>query len=590
MLDHAIVGVLASTAGPGSVPGADALDSLLVLGVILVAGTIGGWLARRIKVPSITGNILAGIMIGPAALDVFGHADASRVLLPVSTFAMGLIAVAIGGHLSYRRIHNALRRIVLVSLLEVCGALVFVTLGAWLCGQPMSTAILLGTVACATAPGTTVALVRETRAKGTFVKTLLAVVALDNILCIMLFAFAEIVDANFFEHPESGFAFLPALQATGIQLGGSLLLGLLLGVATLHLVRLPSSHNFSVMVVTVLLACGVAASAGLSPLLACLFLGVYLGNSSELGEEHLASVEPLEMLLYTCFFTLAGVSLHLDTLASAGLICLVYVIARFLGKGLGAGFGGWLSGTSPRVWRNLPLGLVPQAGVAIGLVVLLHGDARIPKEVSDSIATVVLAAVTINEIIGPFFTRLALKRSKEVGRDRLRLIEFIEEEFILTGLKVAGPAQLIERLVAFFARVHPHPDRNQREVIREQLTQRLETRTAAIGSGVAILPARLAQGERIQGVLVVLQDALDLGAIDGEPVRLVMVITTPPEQGNYLQVMARLAAMLSDVILKEGLLRAPDAHHAWEVIESNETPDYNEYLEAEEDLKPVAAH
>ena len=150
------------------------LSPFLVASILILAGGLGGWLAGRLRLPHITGNILAGILIGPACLKIIGsHADMLS-LQPLSTFAMSLIAVSIGGHLSYRRIHNALRRIVAISILEVSATVLVVVGVARLFHMSWPMAFLLGAISAATAPGTTLALIRELRCKGPFIKTLVS--------------------------------------------------------------------------------------------------------------------------------------------------------------------------------------------------------------------------------------------------------------------------------------------------------------------------------------------------------------------------------------------------------------------------------
>ena len=157
------------------------MGPFLLISIVLIAGTLGGALARRVRLPGITGNILVGVLIGPSCLKILhGHSQLES-LQPLSALAMGLITVNIGGRLCYRRIHNALRRITTIALLEVAGTVTLVFFVSRLFGADWPTALLLGTISAATAPGTIVALIRENRGKGSFVKTLVSVVALDNI-------------------------------------------------------------------------------------------------------------------------------------------------------------------------------------------------------------------------------------------------------------------------------------------------------------------------------------------------------------------------------------------------------------------------
>ena len=476
------------------------MGPLLVLSVILIAGITGGALARRLRVPGITGQILAGALIGPAGFDFFSGHELTEDLQPLSTFAMGLITVAVGSQLSYRRIHNAIRRIVSIALGEVIGTVICVTLIIWLITRDWNLAFVLGAIGAATAPATTVALVRETRSKGPFVKTLLSVVALDNMLCIVLFAFASTLLADYGSAEAASRSMLWPLFHTLWQFGGSLLLGITLGAITEKMVHQPKVHDFSVMFIAILLSVGISELFDLSPLLTGLFYGMYLGNASEEAARQTRSLEPLELLLFICFFTLAGASLHLEDLAGVGVLCGAYILARMLGKWLGASVGGILSRSSRRIWPNIGLGLMPQAGVAIGLVVFLRGNPNVDPEVSSLISTLILSAVTINEIVGPFFTRMALSRAKETGKDKRRLMEFLQEEFILVGMKPTDKWQAIHTLSDFYARTH-HLSNDQRNVLHRTVEERERDFSTAIGLGAAIPHGRVDDGARVNGVL-----------------------------------------------------------------------------------------
>jgi len=555
---------------------------LLLLSVLLLAGVTGGLAAKYLRVPTVTGNILAGVCIGPTFLNLFPNVEMAVALRPLSTFAMGLIAVSVGSQLSYRRLHNALGRIVSITTGETLVSVGLVTVCAHWIGLSWPAAFVLGCVSAATAPATTIAIVREARAKGPFVKTLLSVVALDNIVCIVLFAFASTLLADYYAAGERFPDFLWPVLHTAWQLGGSLALGTGLAAACDRLCRSAHAHQFSIFFVTLLLADGVSEALDLSPLLTGLIVGIYLGNGSPETERTTRNLEPIEPLLYVSFFTIAGASLHFDQLVDAGVLCAVYLVARFGGKILGATLGGRLATRSSRIWSNVGLGLVPQAGVAIGLVVLLEGDTAIPAEVSGLIGALVLGAVTVNEIVGPLFTRLALSRAGEVGKDRRRLIEFLQEEYIWVGLEAKDKWEALDKLVDFHARSHRLSPR-QREYLRETVRSREEEMSTAIGHGAAIPHGRLASGERIEGVLAISREGIDFEAPDRESVQIVVLVATPPEhEAEHLQILAALARMNSDDRVRSRLIAALNANDAWEVIEGEETPDYNTYLDEEE--------
>jgi mannitol/fructose-specific phosphotransferase system IIA component (Ntr-type) len=385
---------------------------------------------------------------------------------------------------------------------------------------------------------------------------------------------------------EEGFALGAALMNTGYQLMGAAVIGLGLGFVVVRVVEKAAFHHFSTVFLAILTAEGLSFYLHLSPLLTCLVFGAYLGNSTLEGERQLSTLEPLELLLYTLFFTLAGVGLHLETLPEAGLAVLVYLAARFTGKAVGGAIGGVVSGTSRRIWSNMPLAFIPQAGVAIGMVVVLEGDPRIPLEVSSLIGVLILAAVTVNELIGPLFTRLALKRTGEVGLDRPRLMEFLQEEFIMTDLEAKDKWEALRKMTDFFIRTH-RVETVDRDHLYETVAEREKSMTTAMGHGAALPHGRIEHGPGIQGVLAVSKEGIDFGAPDGELVRIIVLIVTPKEhEKQHLEVLASLSHMISNDTIRTRLISAMDPNDAWEVIEAKEAPDFNYFLEENEDERP----
>ena len=551
-------------------------DPLLTLSIVVVAGVAGAGIARKLKVPGITGNILVGVLLG---ITVFRGLDVPRQLETLSTFATALIAVAVGHQFSYRRLRSALKRILSIAILESAAAMCCVGFLAHAFGEDWATALLLASLAVSTAPATSLAIIREMRAKGPFVKTLLGVVALDAALCITVFAFTQTLVSNSYG-PAAGEAGLgKAALATGLQFMGALGVGLVTGLTVERLVHIPSMHKFSTVFIAVIVCAELAAMFSLSPLIACLVFGMCLGNTSREAERLFCALEPIEPAIYTSFFTLAGMSVHLDALLSAGVLCAVYVAARVLGKLAGAYMGARVSRCSPRIAGSIPFALVPQAGVVLGLLVLLEGDQSIPLEISSRVASLVVAAVTVNEIIGPFFTRLALNRAKEAGLDRPRLMEFLQEEYILTGLEAEDKWKALRKLADFFAVAH-RLDRQEAAELFATIEEREKSQSTAMGYGAAIPHGRLNITDGVQGVLGISRNGIPFDSPDDKPVKLIMMIATPTEhEQRHLDVMSGLASMVRDPIVRERLIAAVDPNDAWEIIEDVGARTYNYFLE-----------
>lgn len=555
------------------------LSPFLVLGILILAGFGGGWFARLLRLPTVTGNIFGGVVVGPACLGLIGTPEQLHGLQPLSTFAMSLVAVSIGGHLSYRRIHNSLRRIITISLFEVTCTLTAVVVATRLFGLDWITVGLLGAIGVSTAPATTIALIREMRAKGPFVKTLITAVALNNIFCILLFVMVKTFVASYFESGETVGNMGGALILAGYHLAGAMFLGFMAGWISKELVAKPKCHDFSTIMLAIMLLDGLAAYFQLSPLLVSLFFGVFLANSSEVAEKQLTTLGPLEPLLYVCFFTLAGVSLHLSAMLAVGVAALVYIGARVFGKTVGAALGGLVGKSSWRIRRSMLIALYPQSCIAIGLVVLLGNETAIPEAIRQSVGAIILAGVTVTEILGPFCTKAALVRSGEAGRDRQRLVEFLAEEFIVVGLNPVDKWDAIRQLVAFLMRTHRVEHISQEELC-ESVFEREKELSTAMGKGIAIPHGRIPKGPAIQGVMGICRKGIDFDAPDGEPVRLIMLICTPEDKKDmHLKVLSSLSAMVRDESIRTRLLAAISSEDAMEVIESKEVRDCNYFLD-----------
>ena len=559
------------------------MSPFLAVAILILAGLFGGWVAKLIKLPHVTGNILGGVLIGPAGLGWLGGYEQMRAFEPLSTFAMSLVAVSIGGHLSYRRIHNSLRRIVSISFFEVFLSVTCVMSAMRFAGMDWPTTCLLGAISASTAPATSIALIREMRAKGPFVKTLISAVALNNIFCITLFVLMRTFVSTYFESGSPVGQIGEALALTGYHFFGALGLGLLCGYIVRLLVSKLHHHEFSILLLVIILLNGLAELLTLSPLLVNLFFGVYLGNSTEVAERQLTTLVPLEPILYICFFTLAGVSLHLDAVVAVGYMAVVYTGSRMLGKTIGSWLGGILGRCSLRIRKQMTYALYPQSGIAIGLVILMNNDNSIPEDMKHVVSAIVLAGVTIAEIVGPLCTKAALKNANEHNQDRERLVEFLSEEFVKVDLKATDKWDAISQLNTFLIRTHRVEHLSENELY-ESICKREKEMSTAIGEGIAIPHGHIEKGPAIQGVMGICRDGIDFEAPDGEPVKLILLIVTPNNKRDvHLKVLASLSKMMSNQKIRNRLIAALSPEDAMEIIESEEVRDYNYFLETASD-------
>ncbi len=552
---------------------------LLLLAIVLLAGSLFGALARRARLPGITGQIIGGVLIGRAGLDLFSK-ESIAGLEPMTEIALGLIAVTVGAHLHIGRLSNAVRRLFYLLIAEstITPLLVF-SATYWLGGASFELSMLFGAVSIATAPATIVALVRETRSKGVFVKTLIAAVALNNTACIVVFEVCRaLLGADF----QLGSDALLDTNGAIAQLVAPVLLGALAAFALDRITRiaLGTERLATAAVVALVLTSGLATALGISPMLACLVLGAVQTNivrsRPHLGDSVFDDFEPA---ILTVFFTLAGMHLDFEHLEHAGILVVLYFIARFAGKLISADLALRAAQATDAVRRNLGLALVPQAGVAVGLVLLIQEDPRF-GDAAGLFAAVVLTVVTVNEIIGPVLTRIALQRAGEVGRDRLRLIDFLQEEQILTNFdaetKEIAIARLVDRLI------HTHGLRGiDRDALLASVLDRESQGSTCLGGGLAVPHGILPEGEPLVGVMALSRRGLDFDTPDGRPVHcLVLLGTAPDERDRHLQVLAALARTVgTDPAFQDQLFDSKSAAHAYELLHGEESEHFNYFME-----------
>jgi PTS system fructose-specific IIC component len=552
---------------------------MLILALVILVGTAFGGLAKRIHLPSVTGQILAGILVGKAGLDLFSE-ESLEGLQPLTHFALGLIAVTVGAHLNLRRLRNAGRRLFFLLVTESTITPLIVFLAIWgVAGSQPDIALLFATVAIATAPATVVTLVKETRSKGVFVKTLIAAVALNNMACIVLFEVARTLTRSWeVEGVHFGVDLMPPMTRLGIAVAIGAGVALSMSLVSRSTVRPERLATWAV--VALVFTVGMATAFDVSPLLACLALGFVQTNISRGRDQLVDSVfSDFEPAILTVFFTLAGMHLSPEHLESAGFVAFLLFLGRFAGKLLSADLAMRFAHATDRVRANLGIALIPQAGVAVGLVLLIQEDPAFER-VAGLFASVVLAVVAVNEIVGPLATRFALARAGEVDRDRMRLIDFLQEENIVTDFRARTKQEAIEKLVDLLITSH-HLKATRREELLQSVLEREEEGSTCLGGGLAVPHGIVPEAQPMVGVMALSREGLELETPDHRPVHcMVLLGTAEAERDRHLQVLASLARTVGiDVAFQEQLFNAKSAAHAYELLHGEESEDFNYFLE-----------
>ena len=399
-------------------------DITLALAILLGAGFAAAKIGQLFRLPSVTGYICAGLLLGPCGFNLITHEAIVGKLGHFTQIALMLIAFGIGEHLELKHLRHTAKKIVTISLSEGAGTFLVVSCGMFLAsylagaGNPawgpsdyLTIALLLGAVSIATAPAAILPIMRELRASGRFTTSLLQIVAVDNGLAIMLFGMTVAITSTLIGREASLFSDL----AISI---GEILLSLAIGAITGLLIdlvfqRLKRRGEMLTAGLALLLLCGESARLlDLSPLLAGMAAGFIIVNRDHRDVRLFRVLNAFEAPIIVLFFTLAGAHLDLASLAVAGWLGLLYFVLRSAGKYLGARSGAILVGASRPLRENMGSALVPQAGVAIGLIFLITADETL-SVYSQLITPIVLAGVLLSELVGPVLVRRALERTGE---------------------------------------------------------------------------------------------------------------------------------------------------------------------------------
>lgn len=402
----------------------------LGIAVLLSAGLLAAKISQLIRLPSVTGFILVGLVLGPSFFGLITVESVGHRLEHFTQIALMLIAFGIGEHIELRRLGNIARDVSYIAVGQAVGAFFCVFAGTYLtvwlvAGTETSTvldhlvlALLLGAIATATAPAALLHLVKETNAKGPLTSTLMAVVAVDDGIAIMIFGLVVSL-CHQFVGPESA-SLAHALYLCVTEIVFSLAIGITTGLLIdFSLNKLQNRGEMLTGGLALLLLCGETTRLlHLSPLLAGMAAGFTIINRAERDVRLFRAINAFEPPIFVLFFTMAGAHLELSALQLAGWVGIVYFLTRVAGKYFGAWAGGFLSGAPALVRNYLGLALVPQAGVAIGLVILVSSD-QVLAGWSAVITRVVLAGVVLSELCGPVFARYTIEKAGEAGSTKV---------------------------------------------------------------------------------------------------------------------------------------------------------------------------
>ncbi|QNM06021.1 cation:proton antiporter [Qiania dongpingensis] len=399
----------------------DSVRVILSLAIMVSAGLIFTAVTRRIHLPDVTGYILAGVAIGPYALHLIPDGIADHMGF-VADVALAFIAFGVGRYFKWSVLKKNGKKVVIITAMEALMAGLVITLAMlYIFHLSLPFSLLLGAIGSATAPASTIMTIRQYKAKGEFVNTILQVVALDDAVALLAFsACTAVVSASEGNGAGVWFVLKPILLNIG-----ALALGAFFGLVLHWLVDREKNRERRIILLIglVLILTGFCSSFDISPLLSCMVMGtVYINvGGSKKTFTQLNHFTPAVFLL---FFVNSGMRLNVPMLKTAGIIGVSYFFIRIVGKYIGAYLGARFTGAAAEIRRYLGLALIPQAGVSIGLSVL--AERMLPEKLGMLLSTIILSSSILYELTGPACAKASLflagaipGRRKGTGRETL---------------------------------------------------------------------------------------------------------------------------------------------------------------------------
>ncbi|HKL58083.1 MAG TPA: cation:proton antiporter [Sphaerochaeta sp.] len=398
------------------------LPLLLIAGIMMFVAFYMGKLMAFIKLPSLIGYMVTGVLLGPSLINFISE-PVQGDLSFITDIALSFVAVSIGLELSLASLKRQGSGIITVIFAESLLAFIVVMTSIYALTGDLSLALVFGSVAPASAPAGTVAIIQEYKAKGKLTEALYAVVGFDDGLGIIIFGFASAIAQSLLHSEMGGVMNISLVLLEPLkEVLFSVVIGVLMGWLFSSLVkRLHQKVDVFILLFSqVFIVAGLCTALGLSEILTNMIFGIIIVNtqSSKVIHSLKSQLQLFMPLIFVLFFTLAGANLHLSALPSLGLIGAVYILGRSSGLMAGAYIGSVLGRMESTIRKYLGMGILSQAGVAIGLALVVKQEFTPISAHGASIGVMVITTVTATsiffEIIGPILTKIGLTKAGEI--------------------------------------------------------------------------------------------------------------------------------------------------------------------------------
>lgn len=389
----------------------------LYLGTLLITCLIMGRFASHLRIPKVTGYLVAGVFLSPYMIDILSEGLAEKIyrsmgeLRFISDLALGLIAFSIGGEFQHERFKKIGRKILTISLWETVITFILVFFPLMVFTKNMNLSICLAILAIATAPAATILVLREYDSEGIVTNSLMILTGLNNFICLIVFTlcFPIISLSSAESFAPFIFALLSSLGSIFLSLSVGFLLGFFLSFFESRISK--ASELLVITIGIIILGIGVSHILTVSPLLVTLVMGATVVNIAKKGHALFEEVKRIDLPIYMAFFALSGAGIHWEMLSAVGGVGIFYIVGRVLGKVIGVALGASQAKAEQNLKKYGGFGLLAQAGVVLGLALLIQD--RDPK-LGEVVSTTILSTVIFFEILGPLAVRWSIVTSGEV--------------------------------------------------------------------------------------------------------------------------------------------------------------------------------
>jgi Kef-type K+ transport system membrane component KefB len=385
------------------------MNIYVLVALVLILGFILGRILRKLRLTEILAYILSGIIIGR----VLNFSPPEQFSVIITGITLALVAYIIGLSFSFAFLKRMGKQIVIILIVQVLMTFVATCGFVYLLTRDLPLSIILGSLAPATAPAGTIAVLRDLRAKGTLTDITMALVGLDDALVIVIYAVGiRLTKILLGAEASISFSFTYPLW----EIFGGLGLGAAIGVAISYFakkVHLSSDHIFIISIAVTMLCWGLAEMIGVSAILTCMALGTAVINLNvQIGNRSNELIDNIMTPVFVLFFAAIGMQMDLSLFQSMWPLIIVYCVGRSIGKIAGCSLGGVLSKSEPKIKKYLGLAMLDQAGVAIGLA-FLAAQALSEYEIGGTIITLMATTTVVHGLIAPPLIQYAVKKAGE---------------------------------------------------------------------------------------------------------------------------------------------------------------------------------